>query len=205
VEGLPAGPAVVLANEFFDALPVRQFVRRGMGWAERFVECGAFVECASDVDFGDAPEGAVREVGEAGCDVVQALMRRGECVALVLDYGPAESGLGESLQAMRAGQAVDPLAAPGDSDITAHVDFAALAKAARSVGAAAHGPLPQGVFLQRLGLASRAAMLARSAPAQAGRQLAAAQRLLAPEAMGRLFKALALCDAALPTPPGFDA
>jgi len=205
VASLPAGPAVVLANEFFDALPVRQFVRRGAGWAERFVDGGAFVECASDRVLGDAPEGAVREVGEAGAEVVRALMRRGGCVALVLDYGPAEGGFGESLQAMRDGRAVDPLAAPGEADVTAHVDFVGLAGAARSVGAVAHGPLPQGVFLQRLGLASRAAMLARAAPAQAGRQLAAAQRLLAPEAMGRLFKALALCDAAAPTPPGFDA
>ncbi|WP_367614849.1 class I SAM-dependent methyltransferase [Plastoroseomonas arctica] len=205
VAGLPAGPAVVLANEFFDALPVRQFVRRGAGWVERFVADGVFVERGSEVALGDAPEGAVREVGEAGADVVRALMRRGGCVALMLDYGPAESGVGESLQAMRGGEAVDPLVAPGDADVTAHVDFAALAEAARGVGAAAHGPLPQGVFLQRLGLASRAAMLARADPAGAGRQLAAAQRLLAPEAMGRLFKALALCDAALPTPPGFDA
>ena len=202
---LPAGPAVVLANEFFDALPVRQFIRRGAGWAERFVADGAFVECACDAALGDAPEGAVREVGEAGCAVVRALMRRGGCVALVLDYGPAESGLGESLQAMRDGRAVSPLLPPGEADLTAHVDFAALAEAGRGVGASAYGPLPQGVFLQRLGLASRAAVLARAAPAGAGRQLAAAQRLLAPEAMGRLFKALALCDAALPPPPGFDA
>ena len=213
VGSLPAGPAVVLANEFFDALPVRQFVRRGAGWVERFVADGAFVECACDASLGPAPEGAldhapegaVREVGEAGCEVVRALMRRGGCVALVLDYGPGESGLGESLQAMRDGRAVDPLVAPGEADLTAHVDFSALAEAARGAGAAAHGPLPQGVFLQRLGLASRAAVLARAVPAGAGRQLAAAQRLLAPEAMGRLFKAMTLCDAALPPPPGFDA
>ena len=90
-------------------------------------------------------------------------------------------------------------------DLTAHVDFSALAQTARNAGAAVHGPLPQGLFLQRLGLATRSAMLAASGPAHRTAMLSAAQRLMAPEAMGRLFKALCLCHPNLPTPPGFEA
>jgi SAM-dependent MidA family methyltransferase len=129
----------------------------------------------------------------------------------VLDYGPAAGGFGDSLQALRGHGAADPLGEPGSADVSAHVDFAALAAAARTAGAAVHGPLPQGLFLQRLGLMSRAAMLARAAqlagkgPQGAGLILSGAERLVAPERMGRLFKALCLCDPALPAaPPGFE-
>lgn len=207
IASLPPGPVLILANEFFDALPIRQFIRRGDAWVERFVADGAFVEHpAQDMPPlpGAAPEGAVQEVSEASQAVVTALAARPGAALLILDYGPAEGGFGDTLQAMRAHAAADPLAEPGRRDITAHVDFAALTAAARAAGAAAHGPLPQGLFLQRLGLATRAAALARARPSQAAAQLSAAQRLLAPEAMGRLFKALAVCDAALPTPPGFE-
>ncbi len=237
LESLPPGPAVVLGNEFLDALPIRQFVRRGSGWAERYVRDGGFVEVAGghpalpdaaagagrgqDAPKGAplkdpperappnaAPEGAVREVCEPALAVCRALaerFRHAPGAALFLDYGPAESALGDSLQAMRAHGRADPLAAPGSVDLTAHVDFAACARAARAAGAAAHGPLPQGVFLQRLGLVSRAAVLASSNPRQAEEVLSAARRLVAPEAMGQLFKALCLCHAGLATPPGFEA
>ncbi len=205
---LPPGPALILANEFFDALPIRQFVRRGEGWVERHVRGGAFEEWPAEAAPPlpeTAPEGAVQEVGEASCAIVAGLAARPATTLLILDYGPAEGGFGDTLQALRAHAAADPLEQPGSRDITAHVDFAALAGAARAAGAAVHGPLPQGLFLQRLGLATRAAALARIRPSQAAAQLAGAQRLLAPEAMGRLFKALAVCDAAQPTPPGFEA
>ncbi|MBB3898615.1 class I SAM-dependent methyltransferase [Roseococcus suduntuyensis] len=203
---LPPGPMILVANEFFDALPIRQFVRRGTAWTERFVAGGAFVEHPAE-DQGEAPEGAVREVCEAGSALTKSLAARlahEGGAALILDYGPAESGLGDTLQALRDNAPADPLAEPGTVDITAHVDFAGLAAAARDAGAAAHGPIPMGVFLQRLGLMARSAMLARAAPAQAGAILAAAQRLVAPEGMGRLFKALALAHPALPTPAGFE-
>ena len=155
----------------------------------------------------------MQEVSEAGRALAAALGARLAAeggAALVLDYGPEAGGFGDSLQALRGHEAADPLAAPGTADLTAHVDFAALAAAARAAGAATHGPLPQGLFLQRLGLMSRAAMLARAAQiagkgAQAGLILSGAERLVAPERMGRLFKALALCDPALPPPPGFEA
>jgi SAM-dependent MidA family methyltransferase len=208
VGALPEAPMILLANEFLDALPIRQFIWRGAAWYERFVADGAFLEVPSDITLPqDAPEGGVREVNEAALGFAAwlgARLARHGGAALLIDYGPAESGFGDSLQAMRAGQPVDPLAAAGEVDITAHVDFAAFAAAARAVSAEAHGPLPQGVFLQRLGFMTRAAMLARLDPARAQAQLAAAHRLTAPEAMGRLFKALALCDSSLPIPAGFE-
>jgi NADH dehydrogenase [ubiquinone] 1 alpha subcomplex assembly factor 7 len=208
VAALPEAPMILLANEFLDALPIRQFIRRGAAWHERHVACGAFVELPCDVALpADAPEGAIQEVNEAAQRFaiwLSARLKRHGGAALLIDYGPTESGFGDSLQAMRAGQPVDPLSAPGEVDITAHVDFATFAAAARAAGAVAHGPLPQGVFLQRLGFMTRAAMLARLDPARAQAQLAAAHRLTAPEAMGRLFKALALCDSNLPIPAGFE-
>jgi SAM-dependent MidA family methyltransferase len=211
VASLPPGPVLLLANEFLDALPVRQFVRRGAAWRERWVADGAFLELPPGEDAPplppEAPEGAVLEVNEAARALAAALGARLAAqggAALILDYGPAEGGFGDSLQAVRAHARADPLAEPGSADLTAHVDFAALAAAARAAGAAVHGPLPQGVFLQRLGLASRAAMLAAARPAQAAAQLSAAHRLMAPEGMGRLFKALCLCHPGLPAPPGFE-
>ncbi|MGG5809690.1 class I SAM-dependent methyltransferase [Falsiroseomonas sp. CW058] len=208
---LPGGPLLLVANEFLDALPVRQFVRRGGDWVERHVRDGAFVELpAADAPSlpADAPDGAVKEVSEPSLAWAAALGARlaaGGGAALLVDYGHAAPAFGESLQAVarhRAG--LDPLAEPGTRDLTAHVDFAAIAAAAQAGGAAAHGPLPQGLVLQRLGLVTRAAMLARSRPRLAGEILSGAERLVAPEGMGRLFKALALCDHRLGPPPGFE-
>jgi SAM-dependent MidA family methyltransferase len=213
---LPEGPAILIANEFFDALPIRQFIRRDGAWLERHVAAGAFVDLPAEAPPPlpvDAPEGAIAEHAEAGIVVAAGLAAR--CrdqggALLALDYGPAAWGLGDSLQAMTRHGRADPLAEPGSVDLTAHVPFAALAAAGRAAGAAAHGPLPMGLFLQRLGLSARAAILARTAMAagrrdQAGLALSGAERLTAPEGMGRLFKALCLCHPALPTPPGFEA
>ncbi|MBB5694662.1 class I SAM-dependent methyltransferase [Muricoccus pecuniae] len=208
-ESLPPGPLILLANEFLDALPIRQFVRRGGAWAERWVEDGAFAERpAPDTPLPDAgEEGEIREVNEPARALAAALGARlaeQGGAALFIDYGPARSGPGDSLQAIRDRQAADPLRDPGTADLTAHVDFEALAEAARAAGAAAHGPVPQGVFLARLGLHSRAAALASADAGRGARHIEAATRLTAPEAMGRLFKALVLCHPDLSTPPGFE-
>lgn len=207
---LPEGPAIVLANEFLDALPIRQFVFRNGGWRERWVDDEAFVERPGGhpglPEF--APEGAVQEVCEPALAVaghLAARFLRAPGAALFLDYGPAESSFGASLQALRNSAPAPPLADPGGVDLTAHVDFGAVARASRAGGAAVHGPLPQGLFLHRLGLHARAAVLARDHPAQAQAILGATHRLTAPEAMGQLFKALCLCHAGMPTPPGFEA
>lgn len=208
---LPPGPTILLANEFLDALPIRQFIRRGDAWLERHVQEGAFVELPAEAPPplpAEAPDGAVKEVSEpalAWTSALAARLAQQGGAALLIDYGPAAYGFGDTLQAMRRHErGIDPLAEPGTADLTAHVDFAALAEAARAAGAAVHGPLPQGLFLQRLGLMTRAAMLARSRPRLAGEILSGAERLVAAEGMGRLFKALALCEGRLGPPPGFE-
>lgn len=211
---LPRGPLLLLANEFLDALPIRQFVRRGAGWAERHVLDGGFVELptelrpASDAQEG-VPEGAVVEIGLAARQMVAGIAARvahDGGIALFIDYGPAESAAGDSLQAVRDARPANPLGEPGSSDLTAHVDFQALAIAARGAGAAVHGPVPQGMFLTRLGLFQRTDRLARNQPpSRAAALIDAARRLAEPAAMGRLFKVLAVCHPALPQPPGFAA
>ncbi len=209
VEDLPAGPLLLLANEFLDALPIRQFVRRGSGWTERFVEDSAFVEQPASAPDLDARDGDIVELCEPAREIVRLLAARvatTDGAALFLDYGPAASAPGDSLQALRAARAADPLQPPGEADLTAHVDFAALARIAHAAGAGVHGPAPQGPFLARLGLFQRTDRLARTQPpARAAALVQAAQRLAEPDRMGRLFKAMALCHPALPTPPGFEA
>jgi SAM-dependent MidA family methyltransferase len=205
VEDLPAGPMILLANEFLDALPIRQFVRHA-AWQERHVAGGHFIEMPVAIDLPDDAEGAVREI----CEPARALVRHLSArlaeqggAALFLDYGPAVSGPGDSLQALRQGAPCDPLVDPGSADLTAHVDFAALARQAD--GVAVHGPEPQGKFLARLGLFQRTGILARTLPPDAGaRMLDGARRLAEPDGMGRLFKVLALCNPSLPQPPGFS-
>lgn len=153
-------------------------------------------------------EGQVVEICEAARELAAVLGRRlaeQGGAALFLDYGPEASAPGDSLQAIRDGRPADPLGPSGEADLTAHVDFAALAEAARAAGAAVHGPLPQGVFLARLGLYQRTDRLARGQPpARAVALIAAAQRLAEPMHMGRLFKAMAITHPGLPNPPGFE-
>ena len=203
LDELPDGPMILLANEFLDALPVRQFVRADKGWAERYVEHGAYVELPVEMELPDDPPGSVREVNEAARDFVAQLARRG-AVALFIDYGPTHGGAGESVQAIREGASADPLAAAGEADITAHVDFSALAAAARAAGAAVQGPVKQNAFLTALGLHERSDALAQKFPDQARHLRAAARRLTAPEAMGSLFKAFAVCPPGFAALPGFE-
>jgi len=193
VEDMPPGPMVSLANEFLDALPIRQL--RGDG--EAFVVQGERVWWPAS----DAP---IQETCEPALGIVRTLAAR-DATALFLDYGPTDSAPGDSLQAIRDGAPADPFIDPGTADLTAHVDFAALARTARAAGAAVYGPVPQGKFLASLGLFQRTGILARiQPPAKAGAMIEAAQRLAEPNRMGRLFKAMAICHPGLPTPPGFE-
>lgn len=210
LDDLPDAPFILLANEFLDALPIRQFVRRGDGWAERWVDGGGFVERAAG---GDAwpdpvPDGTVVETHDAAAAVATAIadrLARRQGAALFLDYGPEHSAPGDSLQALRRGAPADPLTDPGTADLTAHVDFAAFAAAARARGAGTHGPVPQGMFLARLGLFQRANRLAQGRPpAEAATIMAAARRLGEPHQMGRLFKAMALTRDDGVAVPGFS-
>ncbi len=217
ISEIPAGPALVVANEFFDALPVRQFVRSPQGWRERLVgldEAGALVwglapERDPWLDGMHGPEGAVLEIAAAAQRVVTDL---GERLAehggalLAIDYGHARSGLGDTLQAMRKHGFIDPLAAPGESDLTVHVDFAGLARSARRTGADVWGPITQGALLHALGLDARIETLARARPDRAEDLRAAGRRLAGSGEgeMGDLFKALAVTGPGMGPPAGFD-
>jgi NADH dehydrogenase [ubiquinone] 1 alpha subcomplex assembly factor 7 len=214
LEEVPDGPLLVIGNEFFDALPVRQYVRTERGWCERLVGLAgdrlAFGLAPEPARIGvPAPPGAVLEVPEASLSLVRALaerLARQGGAALVIDYGFEGPAFGDTLQAVRRHAYADPLADPGEADLTVHVDFAALARAAKAAGAAVHGPVPQGDFLRGLGIETRAAALkARATARQAADLDAAVARLTGsgPEAMGSLFKALALADPRLPPLPGF--
>ena len=154
------------------------------------------------------PDGTILERNETAETFVTTLAQRfitHPGAALFLDYGPTTSGFGDSLQALRAGQPTDPLGPAGEADLTAHVDFTALATAARAIGADAHGPLPQGVFLTRLGLFQRTGALARNQPpTRAAALIDAASRLAEPSRMGRLFKAFALSSPPAAALPGFE-
>ncbi len=204
VEQLPPGPLLLFANEFLDALPIRQFARRPDGWMERYVASGRLVELPAE------PPGVEGEVVErnaaaeaAVAHIARRVVRDGGA-ALLIDYGPEQPGTGDTLQALRDGRPADPLGDPGHADLTAHVDFPRLAAMARAAGAAMHGPLAQGKFLVRLGLFQRTASLARGqSPARAMTLLDAAHRLAEPARMGQLFKAFCVADPALPVPPGF--
>ncbi len=212
IGSVPDGPFLLLANEFLDALPIRQFVHRPGGWAERYVEEGKFVErLAAPEDIAaawrDDPEGSIRELCPAAHGVVQAIAARGRThpgAALLIDYGPEQDAPGDSLQAIAAGKPIDPLTTPGSADLTAHVGFSRLAETAGAAGLTVHGPVPQGMFLARLGLFQRSNRLARSLPpARADAIMQAARRLGEPDRMGRLFKAMALSHPAMAECPGF--
>jgi NADH dehydrogenase [ubiquinone] 1 alpha subcomplex assembly factor 7 len=213
-EDVPEMPFVLLANEFLDALPIRQFVRRPPGWFERFVGPDGFVERAAAAEdvanaWADDPVHSVRETCPLALALATAIADR--CVrlggaALFVDYGPQHDRPGDSLQAIANREPAHPLAAPGTADLTAHVNFAALAVAAQSVGATVHGPVAQGLFLAQLGLFQRSNQLARRLPPdKAFKTMEAARRLGEPDRMGRLFKAMALSHPVLVTCPGFEA
>ncbi len=218
IDALPDGPMIVLANEFLDALPVRQYVYHKGTWRHRAVTWaeGAFTFVAADaVDpepipapFRTAAEGAIYEDSPAVRAVMENLAGRLSAergAALFVDYGHTVGGLGETLQAVSRHGYADPLAHPGDVDLTAHVDFAALAACARKAGAAVWGPLTQAALLQRLGIDERAATLAAAIGTErAGEISAQHQRLTATDAMGHLFKALAITHPAQPAPPSFE-
>lgn len=214
LDTVPPGPAIVLANEFLDVLPIRQHVRDREGWRERHVLDGRFVTLpAAAPPTGGGPDATIDAGDDAGGDAViencpeaeeimRALARRG-AVALFLDYG-GERSTGDTLQALRNRAPADPLLEPGSADLTAHVGFDRLAVVARGAGAAVHGPLSQGLFLTRLGLYPRTRALASRHPDRAATLLESANRLAQPERMGILFKAMALAPPRLAVLPGFE-
>src|SRR5271169_3749636 len=214
---VPDGPAIVIGNEFLDALPVRQFERVKGQWRERLVGVNGDGVLAFDV--ADRPEpyiranaanGEILEVNPSGhrlmFELGARLVKQGGA-ALLIDYGHAITGYGDTLQALRAHRYVDPLAAPGDCDLTAHVDFAAMARSASATGAAVYGPIDQGDFLRSIGIDLRTKALAeRASPDRAEEFQRAHARLVGKNQgeMGALFKAMAIADRKLRAPPGFQ-
>ena len=193
---LPDAPALIVANEFLDALAIRQFV----GGTERRVMVAAG-GLAFDRD-GDIVETSPAR-DEAAAAIASHLASHGG-VALIVDYGHEKSAPGETLQAMRGHQFTPVLADPGDQDLTSHVDFEAVAKAATEAGAHVTPLVQQGAWLERLGIAARAAALARAHPDRADAIARDQHRLCDPEQMGALFKVLALHGRDWPVPAGFD-
>jgi NADH dehydrogenase [ubiquinone] 1 alpha subcomplex assembly factor 7 len=220
LEDVPGGPLIVIANEFLDALPVRQLIRQGGVWRERCVTAGsrgAFAFTAGDV-VGDealpsplrdmiADDGAIVEVRPGAEPLLSTLARRAKqapVAALIADYGHERSGFGDTLQAVRRHRFADPLVMPGAADLTAHVDFAALKDTATGLGLCGFGPMPQGEFLLRLGLAERCERLLRGATEDQKAGLASgAARLADPRQMGLLFKVLILQASGLAPPSPF--
>jgi NADH dehydrogenase [ubiquinone] 1 alpha subcomplex assembly factor 7 len=209
---VPAGPAIVLANEFLDCLPIRQFKRDGNGWRERRVgvdKAGALIFGLSpevDLPGGLLPAADIVEIAPALDSLVDALAVRFAAApgrALFVDYGPADASPADTLRAYRAGRQVDPLDGPGESDLTADVDFLRLRHLAEAAGLAVFGPEPQGRFLTRLGVQSRSRTLCEANPARADEISAGVLRLVSPDEMGLRFKAICLAPRETSPPPGF--
>ena len=217
IAAIPAGPAVILANEYLDCLPARQFVRDGAGWRERVVGLDPKGELSFGLATDRAPDGEVAVEGPgATCEVqpaldvlVDQLAMRAEAGAplraLFIDYGPAGHAPGDTLRAFREGVQVDPLAAPGESDLTVDVDFSRLARLARAAGLSVHGPVEQGAFLLALGAEARLNQLAKASPERAGALYDGVRKLVDPAEMGARFKVICLSSPGLPVPAGLAA
>ncbi|WP_295809691.1 class I SAM-dependent methyltransferase [uncultured Nitratireductor sp.] len=216
IDALPAGPLFIIGNELFDAVPVRQYVKTDSGWRERAVGldsnqrlsfmagAGAPDETLLPPGAKSAPEGAIVELAPARNALMTRMAERIRAqggAGLFIDYGYAKPGLGDTLQALRGHAYRDVLKEPGKADLTAHVDFSALAQAARDEGLAAE-LMNQGDFLLKLGILERAGRLGADKNAteqQAIRE--AVERLAGPDRMGTLFKALAVMQSTVAVPP----
>lgn len=229
LDDVPEGPAVILANEYFDVLPIHQVVRRETGWHERVVNLDdsgklLFGHAADPIPRFDvllpplvraAPVGAVFEWRpDAEMMKIAARVRDQDGAALIVDYGHVRSDAGDTFQAIARHSFADPLKFPGQADVTAHVDFQALARAAEDVGARVHGPVTQGEFLKRLGIETRAAtLMAKATPDMSAAVSAGLKRLTdsGRGGMGSMFKVMAVTEPNLMSvaglsdePPGGD-
>ncbi len=222
VDALPEGPCLILANEFFDALPIKQFQKTKSGWQERCLtlvpstpnDPVSFQYCLEDAladlsgipaTVRDAPEGSIAEVCPLGRSIMKHLRNHFDAhsgAALIIDYGHAQSAAGDTFQALKDHKYADPLADPGEADLTAHVDFEALAMPFDKKQC--YGPTPQGSFLEALGIHARANALMAQADKRQTRDITLAlKRLTDPGAMGSLFKVMAVISPGLPAPAGF--
>lgn len=219
VDALPHDmPLVIVANEFFDALPVHQYIRTIAGWRERMVERvdGHLAAVPGDSPADDSipamlrssREGSIVETAPVSAAIMQRcafrLARQGGAM-LVIDYGYRGPAAGDTLQAVKAHRFADPFADPGEVDLTTHVDFTSLADAARRAGIAIAGPVGQGAWLQALGIDARLKTLANASPDRADELASQRNRLVETQAMGELFKVMAAIAPGWPRPEGFGA
>ena len=217
LDALPTAPLFAVANEFFDALPIRQFQRAAGGWRERQIglegeNLALGLSAPAPISLlehrlEDTRDGDIVEVCPQLSGIVSEIggrIAQHGGAALIFDYGGWRS-LGDTFQAVAKHEPVSPLETPGEADLTAHVDFEAIARAAKAVpGLAVTAMAPQGVWLERLGITARAQQLAKGlsgAPLES--HVTAHRRLTHPEEMGTVFKVIALTPAAAPTFPGF--
>ena len=218
IESVPAdGPLFVIANEFFDALPVRQLIATHAGWRERVVvrdrgtkfaamPGSQAMDSAVPELFRNAPVGSIVESSPDSSAVMYEIAGRLAAqggAMLIVDYGYVQPGLGSTLQAVKGHQSVDPFADPGQCDLTAHVNFFDLGNIARMRNLEIAGPTSQGAWLSALGINQRAAMLAEASPDRRDEINDARDRLVKADAMGTLFKVLALHSPDWPVPEGF--
>jgi SAM-dependent MidA family methyltransferase len=215
LDEVPQGPAIILANEYFDVLPIHQMVKRDDGWHERVVDIDGsgelvFGTTAAPVPRFDAllpplvraaPVGAIFEWRpDAEIMSIATRVRDHGGAALIIDYGHMRSDAGDTFQAIARHRFADPLKYPGQADGTAHVDFQALGRAAEDVGARVHGPVTQGEFLQRLGIEARALSLMAKASPEISENISTALKRLTEGGrggMGSMFKAIGVSDSSL--------
>lgn len=217
IDDLPEDSAVIIvANEFFDALPIHQYQHTAEGWREHMVvrKEGRLVAGTGDIPADEAvpaalraaPEGSIVETAPASAAVMQVcafrIARHGGAM-LAIDYGYAGPATGDTLQAVKAHRFADPFADPGEVDLTAHVDFTPLADVARAARLTVAGPVGQGAWLRRLGIDARAKALADAAPARAAEFAGQRDRLVEAREMGDLFKIMAATAPGWPQPEGF--
>ncbi|MGI9482276.1 MAG: class I SAM-dependent methyltransferase [Hyphomicrobiales bacterium] len=219
-EAVPEGPAIVVANEFFDALPVKQMQRAGEHWHERVVGLDAEGALAFGLSAqvlpkdtipvwaAEAEDGAIIElspVREGVAELIGARLVQQGGFGLFIDYGHVNSAPGDTLQALSKHQYAEILHRPGYCDITSHVDFEALGKAFQRSGASVFGPVSQGPFLDAMGLDVRAERLSRDANRRQARAIeAAVTRLASRQEMGELFKVMAVGAPGAPIPAPFE-
>jgi NADH dehydrogenase [ubiquinone] 1 alpha subcomplex assembly factor 7 len=221
IDDVPDGPSVIFANEYFDVLPIHQMVKRETGWHERTVEIdsdgqlvfGAASEPTPRFDtllpplVRAAPVGAVFEWRpDTEIMKIASRVRDQDGAALIIDYGHLRSDAGDTFQAIARHSFTDPLKNPGQADLTAHVDFQALARAAEDLGARIHGPVSQGDFLRRLGIETRAVTLMAKATPEVSEDIAGALKRLVGGGrggMGSMFKVLAVSEPNLSSLAGF--
>ncbi len=218
IDELPEGPAIVVANEFFDALPIRQLIRIGDRWQERAVGLddtgslkwthldGNDLEPLVAPDLRASEAETIVEVAPVRSGAVTQIANRyGEHpgATLIIDYGYSGPQAGDSFQAVRNHAYTNPLADPGAGDLTTHVDFNGLAHAASAAGANAYSPMPQGAFLESLGIGPRADQLREANPDNKSGIDIDLARLVSPDQMGALFKVLMFTSPDLPPPPPY--